>query len=73
MNTTLRTSIHKCFVTREAFVRFNQDPNVKELDMMSLPSGDQFVSSRVLVSPHFIDGGHIFAVFELTERVETIL
>lgn len=70
MNTVIRTSIHQCFVTAEALEFFNHDPDMHSLDVMKLPPVEQLVSSRVLVPPHAIEGGHVHAVVELTERVD---
>lgn len=72
MSTTLRTSVHTCIVTREAvdFLLSEAASGKIELAMLPTPDPRDLVSIKTLIPPSVIEGGHIRAVFELTERVE---
>jgi hypothetical protein len=72
VNTTLRTSVHTCIVTREAVERtglFTVNSVALE-DLMPLPHPKDIVIIKQLEPPQTVAGGHIRAVFELTERVD---
>jgi hypothetical protein len=73
MNTTLRTSVHTCIVTREAvehlysayWAQFTTGLTLMPLDRMG-----ELVCLKTIVPAEILEGGHIRAVFELTERVD---
>lgn len=72
MNTTLRTSVHTCIVTREAIDFLAEKTNGWfEIEMMAPVPVESVVSIKTLIPPSIVEGGHIRAVFELTERVDT--
>ncbi len=72
MNTTLRTSRHTCIVTRQAVdwtLQHLHNP-VASFALMPEPDPQNLVCLKTIVPPHIIPGGHLHAVFELTERVD---
>lgn len=72
MNTTLRTSVHTCIVTREAVEHMLAEAAIGEVELAMMPAPDlrDLVSIKTLIPPSTVEGGHIRAVFELTERVD---
>lgn len=72
MNTVLRTSVHTCIVTREA-VEFFMEHGQSQHQLMPIPSPNRLVCLKEIEPAKVIEGGHIRAVFELTERVDANL
>jgi hypothetical protein len=72
MNTTLRTSVHTCIVTREAVEHMLAESATGQVEaaMMPLPDMRDLVAVKTLIPPSTVEGGNIRAVFELTERVD---